>query len=68
MGKHNFCLVHITATEYLASGKVAVQYVSTHTNHIVNLGECRHYHYPNQWLTKRSMFVSGVTIDKVMDG
>lgn len=69
LGKEQFCIAHITATEYLDSGKVYVKYTSTHTNHDVDLGECKHLPLPKSIFDRvRNMFSTGVTIDKVMDG
>lgn len=41
-----FCLASITAREYLHSGKVTVNYTAAHTNHHLDLEECKHLPLP----------------------
>lgn len=67
--KMGFCLAHITATESAVSGEVSVKYVATHTNHQLNLQECRNFPLPKLTADEvRRMFGIGVPLEKIMDG
>ena len=69
MGGENFCLAHITANENVTSGKVSIKYVSTHTNHAINIEECKHLPLPKSVVEQvRMMFASGIQVEKIMDG
>ena len=69
MGAEKFCLAHMTATENSVNGKVSVKYVATHTNHQVNLEECKNLPLPRSTADEvKRMFANGVPIEKIMDG
>ncbi|XP_065916328.1 uncharacterized protein [Dysidea avara] len=64
-----FCLASITATENLVSGKVTVCYTATHTNHQLNLKECKHLPLPKAVIERvKTMLANGVEMETIMDG
>ena len=64
MGTNKFCLAHITATENLISRKVSVKYVATHTNHQLNLEECKNLPIPRSIADEvKRMFANGVQVE-----
>ena len=57
------------AKEYLKRGKVEVEYMKTHTNHEVDIGECKYLPLPSS--TKKEIehqFEMGKSLEKIMDG
>ena len=69
LGAENYCLAHISTTEEVSSGKVSIMYCSTHTNHEINLEECKNLPFPRSVVEQvKTMFASGVQIEKIIDG
>ena len=53
----------------MENGKVVVNYMATHTNHQINLKECKHLPLPQSVSTQvQTMLANGVQVDKVLDG
>ena len=64
-----FCLARMTATEYLESGKVVVDYIATHTGHDLNVKECKYLPLPTSVRKQvMDMLASGVQLEKVLEG
>ena len=56
------------ATEYLKEGKVQVRYISTHTNHEVGIGECKHLPLPHSVRKDiQQQFAAGVSMERIID-
>ena len=69
LGSDNYCLSSMTAHETMESGKVVVNFVTTHTNHHNCLAECKHLPLPKSVHKKvQSLLASGVQIERVLDG
>lgn len=65
----NFCISRIMATEYLETGRVNVTYISSHTNHLLGIKECKYLPLPpsvKKYIQQQ--FAAGVTLDRVING
>lgn len=57
------------ATEYLQNGNVKIVYISSHTNHILGIKECKHLPLPQSvkgYIQQR--FAAGVSLERILDG
>ena len=64
-----YCLARMTVTENLCTGAVTVFYIPTHTNHELNLSECKHLPLPKSVRTEvQQMLAKHIEMDKVLDG
>ena len=65
----DYCLARMIAKEHLKERKVEVKYMKTHTNHEVDIGECKYLPLPLS--TKKEIeqqFATGKSLEKIMDG
>ena len=67
--REKFCLAGMTAKEDLKTEVVSVIYTATHTNHTLELSECKHLLLPRSVITRvKTLLARGVQMEKVMDG
>ena len=43
---NDYCIARMTVKEYLRSEQMEVQYITTHTNHQLGIGECKYLPLP----------------------
>ena len=69
LGKDSYCLARMTANENLQTGKVWLQYISTHSNHELSLAESKHLPLLNSVKEEvQEKFAKGISIERIMDG
>lgn len=64
-----FCISRMMATECLKTGKVNVTYISSHTNHLLGIMECKYLPLPLPVKNYvQQQFAAGVTMDRIING
>jgi len=57
------------AVEDLQTGNVTATYTSTHTNHNLELEECKHLPLPESTIKRvKTLIANDVQMEKIMDG
>ena len=65
----SYCLARMTAIEYVQSGKVEVDYISTHTNHELGIQECANLPLPKSLhKSVKEKYSQGISIERIMEG
>lgn len=66
---NSYCVARMIATQYLRSGEVEVHYIAIHTNHSLDIQECKFLPLPLS--VKRDIqeqFALGKPLERIMDG
>ena len=65
----SYCLARMTAVENTQSGRVEVEYISTHTNHVLGVQECTNLPLPKSLhKTVKEKYSQGISIERIMEG
>lgn len=66
---NSYCIARITAVEFIDTGKIVVDYISTHTNHELDAHECINLPLPSSTHKDiREKLAQGIPIARIMDG
>ena len=66
---NSYCLARMTAIEYVQSGRVEVDYVSTHTNHELGVQECTNLPLPKSLHKSiKEKYSQGISVERIMEG
>lgn len=69
LSPEKFCLATMTVNEDLNTRVVTVSYIATHTNHSLDLSECKYLPLPKAVAARvKTLLANGVQMEKIMDG